>query len=87
MIEPQKTINLIFGSKLDLLGYAILIMNQQAKLVKGTQLIATGHLINGLYHTKIADFITRVNATYIAQSSSKQVTSARSREELFARTR
>jgi hypothetical protein len=79
MIVPQMTINLISGSKLDLLGYAIVIMNQEAKLVKGTQLIATGHLINGLYHTNIADFIPRVNATYIAQSSSKQVSSARSR--------
>jgi hypothetical protein len=41
MIVLHMTINLISGSKLDLLGYAILIMNQQAKLVKGTQLIAT----------------------------------------------
>ncbi len=79
MIVPQMTINLISSSKLDLLGYAILIMNRQAKLVKGTQLIAIGHLINGLYHTKLSDFIPRVNATYIAQSSGKQVSSTRSR--------
>jgi hypothetical protein len=77
MIVPHMTINII--SKLDLLGNAILIMNQQAKFVKGTQLIATGHLMNGLYHTNIADSILRVNAMYITQSSSKQVSSARSR--------
>jgi hypothetical protein len=79
MIVPQMAINLISGSKLDFLGYAILVMNQQAKLVKETQLIATGYLINGLYHTKLADFIPRVNATYIVQSSGKQVSSTRSR--------
>jgi hypothetical protein len=71
MIVPQMMINFISGSKLDLLGYAILIMNQQAKQVKGTQLIATDHLINELYHTKLAEFIPRVNATYIVQSICK----------------
>ncbi len=54
----------------------------QAKLVKWTHLIATGHLINELYQTKIAQFISSVNATYISQPSSKQFSLATSRRNM-----
>jgi hypothetical protein len=50
MIVPKMTVNLISGSRLDLLGYPILIKDRTAHLIKGTELIVKSPLIRGLYH-------------------------------------
>ena len=53
MIVPKMTVNLVSSSRLDLLGYATLIKDQMAQLIKGTQVIVKGPLIRGLYHVKL----------------------------------
>ena len=78
MIVPKMTINLISASKLDLLGYAMIISDQKFKLIKGTKIHVSGPLLNGLYHTNLRDFLPKVNVTNIALAK-KLVSKTRSK--------
>ncbi len=61
MIVPKMTISLISASCLDVLGYTIIIVGQQFHLLRGNQLIMKGPLLNGLYQTKLSEFIPSIN--------------------------
>ncbi len=76
-----KHITIISGPCLDLLGYAILIKDQTAQLIKDTKLIAKGlHIrIRGLYHVKLRDFIPPVDHVTNVALASKQSSSTRRR--------
>ncbi len=70
MIVPNMTINLISGFKLDLLEYAILIMNQQAQLVKGTHASVTS-VIEGLQAGTVSGYTVtakRTNKKWVLQN-------------------
>jgi hypothetical protein len=65
MIVPKMTINLISASCLDVLGYTIIIVGKQFHLLKENKLIMKGPLLNGLYQTKLSEFIPSINnSTY-----------------------
>ena len=79
MIVPQMTVNLISVSKLDLMGYYVLVKDQRCTITKGTSIILSGPLINGLYQTTLSAFLPRLQVANTVLLPTKSVSGSRSR--------
>jgi transposase InsO family protein len=69
MIVPKMTCNLISGSCLDVLGYALLLKDQRCQIIKDNIVIVSGPLTRGLYHTDLGHFLPRINNIACTTSS------------------